>query len=270
MTRDVSTSNGPGALDWGVGRYETTAAQLLPASKIVVERAGLRSGERVLDLGCGTGNAALLAAQQGARVTAVDPASRLLEVARDRAAAERADIEFRSGEAASIPAETGEMDVVLSVFALIFAADPAAAAAEVARVLSPTGRLVLSAWLPVGPIFQMNAVAAETVREAVGAPPMPRGFAWHDGEALRELLEPHGFSVELDKHSLEFRAPSVQQYVETETRNHPAAVAGMAVLEQFGQAEALRTRLLEILQDGNEDSDAFRVTSHYIVATATR
>jgi SAM-dependent methyltransferase len=76
----------PAAIDWGAGRDETTAAQLAPAAAVVVQRASLRPGERVLDLGCGTGNAALLAVRAGSAVTGVDPAARLLEVARNRAA----------------------------------------------------------------------------------------------------------------------------------------------------------------------------------------
>jgi len=76
----------PAAIDWGAGHYETTAAQLAPAAA-AVQRASLRPGERVLDLGCGTGNAALLAARAGTTVTGVDPAARLLKVAQDRAAA---------------------------------------------------------------------------------------------------------------------------------------------------------------------------------------
>ena len=65
--------------DWGIGHYETTAEQLFPAARAVVESAAIRPGERVLDLGCGTGNAALLAADRSGEVTGVDPASRLLE-----------------------------------------------------------------------------------------------------------------------------------------------------------------------------------------------
>jgi cyclopropane fatty-acyl-phospholipid synthase-like methyltransferase len=68
--------------DWGRGNYERTAEQLLPAAQTLVDAARLRLGERVLDLGSGTGNAALLAAAGGARVTAVDPSERLLSVAR--------------------------------------------------------------------------------------------------------------------------------------------------------------------------------------------
>jgi cyclopropane fatty-acyl-phospholipid synthase-like methyltransferase len=54
-------------MDWGLGRYEDTARVLEPASVRVIKLAGLAPGERLLDIGCGTGNAALLAAQAGAR-----------------------------------------------------------------------------------------------------------------------------------------------------------------------------------------------------------
>lgn len=119
------TGVGAGALraDWGVGQYERTAAQLAPTSVVVVERAAPQASERVLDLGCGTGNAALLAAGRGAPVTGVDPAPRLLDVARARAADEGADVTFALGEATAIPMESGSVDVLLSVFGVTFAPD---------------------------------------------------------------------------------------------------------------------------------------------------
>ena len=114
--------------DWSVGRYEETAARLLPVAERLVEQAALRAGECVVDVGCGTGNAALLAARRGARVIGVDPARRLLEVARRRAGAEALDISFLEGEAATLPLGDESADVVLSVFAVIFAPDAEAAA----------------------------------------------------------------------------------------------------------------------------------------------
>src|SRR6185312_510552 len=93
--------------DWGVGRYEETAARLEPAARTVVEHAAPRAGDRVADVGCGTGNAALLAAARGARVTGVDPAARLLQVARERASAEELEADFVEGDGASLPLGDG-------------------------------------------------------------------------------------------------------------------------------------------------------------------
>src|SRR3954451_6604160 len=98
-------------VDWSVGEYERTAAELEPAARHVVALAAPAPGERVLDLACGTGNAALLAAPAGARVTGLDAASRLVEVARARAAAAGADAEFVVGDALDLPFDDGSFDV---------------------------------------------------------------------------------------------------------------------------------------------------------------
>jgi len=258
---------GARAADWGVGHYESTAEQLLPAARAVVQSAAIRPGEHVLDLGCGTGTAALLAAEHTVQVTAVDPAPRLLEVARARAASAGRKVAFLPGEAASLPVGDASVDVILSVFAVIFAPDPGAAATEMSRVLAPGGRIVLSAWIPAGAMFEMTSAAAGAVRQAVGAP-APEPFAWHDRDALSSLLTPHGFVIDVQHHRLGFAAPSARQFLDQETQNHPLAVAGLSVLEPLGRAQALRARLLGILENGNEDPGGFRVTSRYVVATA--
>ncbi|MBO0730995.1 MAG: class I SAM-dependent methyltransferase, partial [Acidimicrobiaceae bacterium] len=224
-------------LDWSLGHYEATARQLLPVARVVVETATLQSGERVLDLGCGTGNAALLAASSGARVTGVDPAPRLLEVARSRADSEGADITWLPGEAASLPVGDASADVMLSVFGVIFAPDAVAAAAEMSRVVTSDGRIVLSAWIPHGTVFEVTSTVGKAIQQARGGPPPPAPFAWHDRDALAALLAPHGFSVETQQHNISFTATSPAAHLEAETRNHPMVIAGMTVLEQVGQAE---------------------------------
>jgi SAM-dependent methyltransferase len=254
-------------LDWGIGRYETIAAQLSPAAEIVVATAELKRGDRVVDIGCGTGNAALLAAKRGAEVIGVDPASRLIDVATERAAREEVQASFRPGEAASLPIPDASVDVAMSVFGIIFAADAAAAAAELDRVLASRARIVLSAWLPIGAVYEMNAAGAAAVRAAVGA---PAEFNWHDPNELTRLLQPYGFTLSTEEHELAFTATSARDFFEELSRDHPLAVSGLGLLAKFGKAEQVRGELLEILEKGNEDTTAFRSTGRYVVAVANR
>lgn len=115
--------------------------QLRPAAEVVVGQLAPRPDEVVLDLGRGTGNAAMIAASRGARVIGVDPSPRLLEVARAVAAAAGIDAAFALGDAGSLPVPDGCVDAIVSVFGVIFAPDAEAAAAEMARTLRP-GRVL--------------------------------------------------------------------------------------------------------------------------------
>ena len=175
-----------------------------------------------------------------------------------------------TGEAAALPVPDAGADVVLSVFGVIFALDAAAAAAELARVTAARGRILLSAWIPTGAITTMVRIARETVQEAVGAPAAPPPFAWQDRDALAGLLEPHGFTVTTEEHEIAFSGASPTAFLEGEQANYPPAVAGRAVLEPRGELAALRERMLAVLEGANEDPDAFRVTSRYVVAEARR
>jgi hypothetical protein len=138
------------------------------------------------------------------------------------------------------------------------------------RVVTAGGRIVLSAWIPQGTMFEFTVAAGEAVREALGAPSPPAPFAWHDCGALAALLAPHDFTVDVEQHSLSFTDTSPAAYLDGESREHPMAVAGLAVLEGLGQAETLRGRLLQILEAGNEEPAGFQITSRYVVATAQR
>jgi SAM-dependent methyltransferase len=257
-------------MDWSIGRYERIAEQVRPAAEAVVEAAAPARGERVVDLGCGTGNAALLAAARGASTLGVDPAPRLLEVARERAAAAGLPATFAVGDAADIPVEDGAADAVLSVFGVIYCDEPPAAAAELARVTAPGGRIVLSAWPPGGALGEVARVGREAVAEAAGTPPGPPPFAWHEAEALEDLLGPHGFAPTLEGRHLAFTADSPAAYVARELEAHPLWVAIRSVLERAGRLDAVRERIVAILEAANEDPGGFRVTGPYVVATLRR
>jgi SAM-dependent methyltransferase len=257
-------------VDWDGGRYELVGEQLLPAAVAVVERAALRGGERVLDVGCGTGNAALLAAELGATVTGLDPAQRLLDVAAADASVRGLSVSFVRGEAAAMPLTDGSADVVMSVFGVVFAPDAPAVAAELARVTATGGRILLTAWLSAGPLSDVRVVRREALAAAgVAAESAP--FAWEDRDALTALLEPLGFSVELEERELAFQGHgSPSEFVELWFREHPLWIADQARLEPLGVYELVRDRTIEVFAAANEDPGGFRVTAPYVLATARR
>ena len=162
------------------------------------------------------------------------------------------------------------MDVVLSVFGVIFASDAAAAAAEMARVTAPEGSIVLTAWIPEGGINDCVGVFQKAVVAAIGLPPGPPPFAWHDQNALAGLFGPHGFSVIVEPGQLAFTATSAREYLEIQGRDHPMSVAGRALLESRGEGEAVGERALGILEAANESPGSFKVTSRYVTAIASR
>lgn len=164
-------------------------------ARAVVEQAAPIAGQDVLDLACGTGKAALLAAARGARVIGVDAAARLLVVARKRADTFGVDLEVREGDLLALPVADASADVVLSVFGVVFAADPAQALQEIARVLRPGGRVLLSAWVPGGPIDAMLGAMGRIVSRVTNAPSMG-GFAWSDAATVGKLAAEAGLSLE--------------------------------------------------------------------------
>jgi SAM-dependent methyltransferase len=255
-------------VDWGIGRYEQTAAELEPVAEHVVSLAGLRPGERVVDLATGTGNAALLAAHTGAVVTGLDAAPRLIDVARERAASEGVQAAFLVGDIDALSFEDGSFDVALSVFGLIFAANPSRAFAEMIRVLKAGGRALLSVWVPAGPIDAMVGTFGRAMAAATGS--APNRFAWHDSEAVGELAARHGASVRIHDGALRITAESPEAYFAATERSHPMSVAGRPVLEHAGSYSEVREQALAILREGNEDPTAFRVSSPYRVIEITR
>jgi SAM-dependent methyltransferase len=257
-------------MDWGAGSYERIAEQLLPAAEVVVAQAAPREGERVVDIGCGTGNAALLAAQRGATVTGVDPAQRLLDVAAAAAAERGLNATFVPGEAADIPLEDGGADVALSVFGVIMADDPEAAAAEIDRVTAPGGRVLLAAWIPGDGISRAVRFVRQTLVEIRDDAPPPPPFAWHELEPLSGLFEPHGFTVSVAEHTISFSAASVEEFMQIEGENHPLAIEARPALERAGRADQVREEMRRIYLEANEDPKGFRIPSGYAVAELRR
>jgi SAM-dependent methyltransferase len=145
---------------WGAADFARVGAQHVLAHELLASAVQVRPRERVLDVGAGTGNAALAAARRGAEVTAVDVVAASLEVAARRAATEGLSFNTRVADALQLPLDDAAFDVGLSTFAIMFAADPARAAEELLRVVRPGGRIGLTAWTAGGFVGRHMAVLA--------------------------------------------------------------------------------------------------------------
>lgn len=257
--------------DWGAGSYELTAAQLAPAAARAVEAAQVAPGERVLDLACGTGNAALLSALRGGRVTGLDPAERLLAVGAERAREAGVEIAWVAGTATELPFADGAFDAVVSVFGVIFAAPAEDAVSEVVRVTAERGRIVLTTWTATGTLAAASGVLRQAV-SAVGegftsAGPAPRN--WGDPDDLAALFAPHGLAPRVERIPHVFAATSPEAFADEWLEQHPMWLAARPLLGDEAYA-ALRAPLVSVLEDGNEDPSAFRATSEALLVRIDR
>jgi SAM-dependent methyltransferase len=123
-------------------------ALTIPQAARLVRYAGVRAGQRVLDVGCGTGVVAVTAARRDAHVTGLDLTPQLLEQARENGRIAGVTVEWREGDAESLPFADTAFDVVLSQFGHMFAPRPEVAVSEMLRVLKPSGTLAFSTWPP--------------------------------------------------------------------------------------------------------------------------
>jgi len=140
---------------WSSGDYAEIGTRLNIVGESLCEAVDLRAGSRVLDVAAGNGNASLAAARRFARVTASDYVPALLERAAERARADRLEIERREADAEKLPFADASFDVVLSTFGVMFTPNQERAAAELARVCRPGGKIGLANWTPEGFIGQL-------------------------------------------------------------------------------------------------------------------
>ena len=119
---------------WASGDFHAVATLIQPVADALCDAVDLQAGWRVLDVACGSGNAALAAARCGADVVGIDYVPALLERGRQRAAAEGLPVELVEGDAEALPFGDASFDAVTSVFGTMFAPDHQKAAEELAQV----------------------------------------------------------------------------------------------------------------------------------------
>lgn len=185
------------------------ALTTIPAARLV-RHARVRSGSRVLDVGCGTGVVAITAAKAGAQVTALDLTPELLDVARENARIADVEIDWHEGDIEKLPFGDATFDVVVSQFGHMFAPRPDVAVAEMLRVLKPGGTIAFSTWPPELFIGRMFALLGRYM------PPPPPGVAppplWGDPNVIRERLGQAVRDLTFDRGLMSAPALSLQHY----------------------------------------------------------
>jgi len=172
---------------WSGGDYDRLASYGSAAEAAhLVRFAGVERGDAVLDVGTGSGIAAIVAAQRGGRVTGVDPTPALLAKARDNAAIAGVDVDWQEGVAEALPFGDSCFDVVLSQYAHMFSAAPERAATEMLRVLKPGGRIAFAAWSPEGVAPRLMGLSFAYLPPPPS--PVPSPFLWGDPRGVREYL----------------------------------------------------------------------------------
>jgi SAM-dependent methyltransferase len=172
---------------WGQGGrfYDEISFALSDALAHAAQRLSPRQGERVLDVGTGTGWSARNMARSGARVCAVDISAELLAAAQELSAHVRTPITFQLGDAERLPFADASFDGVISTFGIIFAQNQQQAARELGRVLRKGGRLALATWPPDGSVARLLAVIA---RHSAATPLQASPLAWGDVRYVEALL----------------------------------------------------------------------------------
>ena len=254
---------------WAAGEYgEIALAMFWDVGRRLVEQVGVREGEKVLDVACGTGNAAIRAAEAGGDVVGVDLTPELFETARRLASEAGVEVEWVEGDAEALPFADGSFDVVLSVFGVMFAPRHEVAAGELARVLRPGGRIGLCSWTPESAIVgMMRAMFAHLPQGPEFGPPPP---FWGVDEHVLSLFEGSGIELRFAREHAEFRSPSVEEALcWYETAWGPF----VAAREQLGPDawQALRADLQAVLEQRNEARDgSLRYRGEYLVVLGER
>lgn len=251
---------------WAEGEYLALSRFLPPASAHLVHVAGVKTGDEVLDVACGTGVTAITAARMGATVSALDLTPDLLAVAEDEAAlADIMGVEWREGDAEAMPYADGAFDVVLSSFGHMFTPDPAAAAAELLRVAKPGGCIAFTTWPPESAVGQIFKAVGTLLPPPPGAAPPPQ---WGVPERVRERLGEAVTDLRFERGTVSWPMLSAGHLWALFRDSYGPFVTAMAKLEgEPAKQQALGMSVKSIFENFFHDNV---VTFDYLLTRATK
>ena len=253
---------------WASGDFSVVASRIVFQAEHLCEAADVQSGWRVLDVACGSGNAAIAAARRGCKAVGVDFVPALLERGRIRAEAEHLDVEFTEGDAEDLPFPDASFDAVVSIYGVMFAPDHRRAAAELARVCRPGGRIALASWTPDGFIGDTFRVFA---RYLPPAPALQPPIRWGDQSYLDSLFGHVAASMTSHRRTAVFRFRDAEENVDFFRTYYGPTLRAFESLDS-ARRESLRDDLLALARryDRNGGVGPIAITGDYLETVIAR
>lgn len=253
---------------WGAGEFDWVARRLWPAGGSLVRRLGVTAGDAVVDVGCGTGNAAIQAAQAGGDVTGVDLSPEMLAQADAAARAAGLTIRWTEGDAEALPLPDGSADVVMSTFGCMFAPRHRVAAGEILRVLRPGGRFGVCAWTPDSEVAAFLQVMARHVPDPPWLTEPP--ILWGDPEHVREIFGAGATDLRFAREAVGMDFDSLDHALMLYTERFGPLLAARAELEPEGRWEPLVDDMRAFLAERVEPDGTIPLRSVYLMSTGHR
>lgn len=252
---------------WSTGDYAVVGTTLQIVGESLCEALDVRAGSRVLDVAAGNGNATLAAARRYCDVTSTDYVASLLDSGRMRAQAEGLPVQFQEADAEALPFGDASFDIVMSTFGVMFTPAQEKAAAELARVCKPGGRIGLANWTPESFIGQMFKTIGKYI------PPLPgvkSPALWGTKARLEELFEGNARKITATSRYFTFRYRSPAHFIDVFRTYYGPMNKAFAALEGERQT-AFLTDLMTLIENGNRSNDATLVLpSEYLEVVVER
>ena len=258
---------------WASGDYPAVAADVIPdLGPRLVAACGVRSGQRVLDVAAGSGNAAVPAAATGATVTASDLTPELFEAGRAIAARHGVELDWVEADAEALPFDDNSFDVVLSCVGAMFAPHHQVTADELVRVVRPGGTIGMINWTPgglIGNLFATMKPYAAPPPAGASAPPL-----WGDEDHVRELFGDKVTDLNARRETVRIdHCASALEFREYWKRNYGPTIAAYRFNEDRPERVAELDRdFLTLLESWNQANEPGRTAydAEYLLVTATK
>ena len=248
---------------WATGDFNQIARQNVVMAEALCEAVDPHPGERVLDVACGSGTAALVAERRYCEVTGIDYVPGLIEQATARARANGQSIDFRVGDAQNLPFPDQSFDVILSVYGVQFAPDQEQAARELLRVCKPGGKIGLAGPIPEGWSGDWFAVHAQYVSPP---PNVKSPLRWGTDEGLEELLGTGVQSINNERRTALQYYRSIDHAVEVFSTYFGPTIQALETIEAVDQ-EKLLEELTAVMSRYNRATDGTAIVENQYLQT---